>query len=218
MLDSADPLRRNAAVIVQRLRTCVNGRYAGHAVPPTKRFARGRRRRGHSLTELSFSIYLGMFRGEGPCDPPPPPYPHYMNTKRCTKCGEEKPATREFFGSTRAGNLRGTCRTCMNARSKQYAKDNPESVRRRARERQARANKWKPSDKLKHELFLEQNGLCGLCGEPMPCTGGATPEFCRSSYASRPRRNQRSRELDRINQAGKTSSPGALVPSNETRT
>ena len=99
-----------------------------------------------------------------------------MSTKRCTKCGEGKPATREFFGSTRAGNLRGTCRTCMNARSKQYAKDNPESVRRRARERQARANKWKPSNQLKHELFIEQNGLCGLCGEPMPCSGWSDPK------------------------------------------
>lgn len=90
-----------------------------------------------------------------------------MNTKRCTKCGEEKPATREFFGSTPAGNLRGTCRTCINARSKQYAKDNPESVLRRSHERQLRANKWKPSDQLKHQLFTEQDGRCGLCGEPM---------------------------------------------------
>ena len=84
-----------------------------------------------------------------------------MNTKRCTKCGEEKPATREFFGSTRAGNLRGTCRTCMNGAASSTPKTT-ESVRRRARERQARANKWKPSDKLKHELFRAKRPLWSL--------------------------------------------------------
>ena len=97
--------------------------------------------------------------------------------KRCTKCGELKPATREFFGSTPAGNLRGTCRVCINTRSKAYAKKNPEAVRRRAQERHDRSDRWRPSDELKHRLFKEQDGLCGLCGEPMPCSAWDDPNI-----------------------------------------
>jgi len=88
-------------------------------------------------------------------------------SKACTKCGEHKPATREFFGSTPKGNLRGACRTCQNKVSKKYAKDNPESVRCRARNRHQQNDGWKPTDELKHQLFHEQDGCCALCCEPM---------------------------------------------------
>jgi 5-methylcytosine-specific restriction endonuclease McrA len=33
--------------------------------------------------------------------------------KRCTKCGEFKPATRDYFGHTPSGNFRGACRDCV---------------------------------------------------------------------------------------------------------
>ena len=89
------------------------------------------------------------------------------NTKACTKCGELKPATREFFGSTPKGNLRGACRTCVNKKNKQYAKDNPGSVLRRAVLRQQQNDGWKPSDALKQQLFQEQGGCCALCCKPM---------------------------------------------------
>ena len=87
--------------------------------------------------------------------------------KACTKCGEVKPATREFFGSTPKGNLRGACRVCVNRNNKKYAKDNPDSVLRRAVARREQADKWIPSIDLKLRLFQEQGGCCALCCKPM---------------------------------------------------
>ena len=55
----------------------------------------------------------------------------------------------------------------MNARNKAWAKANPERINQRAKDRQARVNGWKPSDELKQQLFQQQRGRCGLCGEPM---------------------------------------------------
>ena len=79
MLNSADPLRRKAALIVQRLRHCVNGRYAGHAVPPTKRFpCAGGGIGGQSLTEPLIPIYLCTFRGDKADRPLPSPPPLQM--------------------------------------------------------------------------------------------------------------------------------------------
>ena len=88
-------------------------------------------------------------------------------TKTCTKCSEAKPANREFFGSTPSGGLRGVCRTCMNARSRAFAQNNPDSVRRRSLKRQAQADGFIPSDDLKTQLAVEQKGCCALCCEPI---------------------------------------------------
>ena len=98
-----------------------------------------------------------------------------ITTKACKKCGEVKPATREHFGSTPSGGLRHTCRTCVNLKSKSYARANPESVRARARKRQASADGFIPSDALKTHLFHEQGGVCALCCEPMDETAVLDP-------------------------------------------
>ena len=87
--------------------------------------------------------------------------------KQCSSCGEVKPADREHFGSQPNGNLRHVCRTCMNKRSKSYAKGNPESVRRRAIKRKQQADNWKPTNDLKIRLAVEQKGLCALCSHPI---------------------------------------------------
>ena len=89
------------------------------------------------------------------------------NQKLCKKCNESKPANRSHFGSTPSGGLRGTCRTCMNAKSKAYAKDNPQNVRDRANKRRSQTNCFKPSDELKISLFHDQDGVCALCCKPM---------------------------------------------------
>ena len=76
-IDSADPLRRNVALIVQRLRTCVNGRYAGQRAPYQAICPRGGGLGGHSLTELEF-FYILMYvqRGKDAHRPAHPlPYP-----------------------------------------------------------------------------------------------------------------------------------------------
>lgn len=87
--------------------------------------------------------------------------------KTCRKCGRAYAATREFFGSLSNGNLRGTCRACINENSRNWSQNNQESIRRRSRERQARVDRWAPSSELRQRLFNEQTGLCGLCGTPI---------------------------------------------------
>jgi 5-methylcytosine-specific restriction endonuclease McrA len=43
-----------------------------------------------------------------------------ISTKRCTRCGEEKPATSEYFYTAKKGTFRADCRKCVILRSKQY--------------------------------------------------------------------------------------------------
>ena len=90
-----------------------------------------------------------------------------ITTKTCKKCGEVKPADSKHFGSQPNGGLRHSCRTGGNRKSKSYAQANPESVRARARKRQAQTGGFIPSDALKTQLFHEQGGVCALCCEPM---------------------------------------------------
>ena len=87
--------------------------------------------------------------------------------KTCTKCNVARPATREFFGSTPSGNLRGECRACIRQKNKRYASKNPQSVIKRARTRKSHTCGWKPSNELKQSLFERQSGLCGLCNDVM---------------------------------------------------
>jgi len=70
-----------------------------------------------------------------------------MQTKICTKCGEEKPATSEFFHKAKRGKhgVRANCKVCENEYNREYNKLNKET-RRRYREE----NK----DKLK-EYFID---------------------------------------------------------------
>lgn len=89
------------------------------------------------------------------------------SSKACKKCGRVYQATREFFGSLTNGNLRGTCRACMNAHVRNWTENNQESVRRRSTERQKRVGRWVPSSEIRQRLFSEQSGLCALCGKPI---------------------------------------------------
>lgn len=52
-------------------------------------------------------------------------------TKRCTKCGEEKPATREFFSPTTRGinGIRAQCKKCCAVQSLAYRNNNLEKAR-----------------------------------------------------------------------------------------
>jgi hypothetical protein len=54
-----------------------------------------------------------------------------MNTKTCTKCGETKPATPEFFYKQRAGKfgLQGSCKACRNVQVREWTRRNPEKRR-----------------------------------------------------------------------------------------
>jgi 5-methylcytosine-specific restriction endonuclease McrA len=83
--------------------------------------------------------------------------------KQCSKCGEVKPANRDYFGSTPKGNLRNVCRICINKNSRSYAKENPDSVRLRANNRHQQSDRFKPTDALKTQLAVDQKGCCALC-------------------------------------------------------
>ena len=88
-------------------------------------------------------------------------------TKACKKCGVTHPATKDFFGHTPSGNLRGTCRLCVNAASKKHQQDRPDLMRARANRYQARKKRWTPTMELRALLHEEQSGFCLCCSKPM---------------------------------------------------
>lgn len=53
-----------------------------------------------------------------------------IEMKICTKCGEEKPATLEFFNK-RKGGITGVCKICRNARIREIYSNNPKKFRER---------------------------------------------------------------------------------------
>lgn len=55
----------------------------------------------------------------------------------------------------------------MNAHVRNWSENNQDSVRRRSSERQERVARWVPSSELRQKLFIEQTGLCALCGKPI---------------------------------------------------
>lgn len=86
-------------------------------------------------------------------------------TKSCTRCGESKPATRAFFGSTPSGGLKGFCRTCMNKASAQYEANNPQARLQRDAKRAGLSGGTRQSFDIdtKRTLFEKQGGICPCC-------------------------------------------------------
>ena len=70
--------------------------------------------------------------------------PDSTTLKRCTKCGELKPATREYFSARGSANLRRTCKKCESdyraANRERYSANN-KAWREANRERKAASNK-----------------------------------------------------------------------------
>lgn len=77
-----------------------------------------------------------------------PPYPDHTpipaGFKRCTKCGEVKPATKEYFHADSHGKdgLHAACKTCVNVHTRQWKANNPEYMGeyRKAHHAQVNAN------------------------------------------------------------------------------
>lgn len=88
-----------------------------------------------------------------------------MYEKNCTRCGQVKPATRDYFGSTPSGGLRGYCRTCMNQASAEYERKNKEQRRKRdeRRESAGRGARAPFDDATKRGLLKRQAGICPCC-------------------------------------------------------
>lgn len=70
--------------------------------------------------------------------------------RRCTKCGEEKPATREYFYAAE-NRLRGDCKACVLEQQSAYRREHPEQKRTASRvyylknqeKRKADARRWR---------------------------------------------------------------------------
>jgi 5-methylcytosine-specific restriction endonuclease McrA len=92
-----------------------------------------------------------------------------MPGRICSRCSEIKPATREFFGSTPSGGLRGYCRTCMNKDSRRYEASNKERRRERdAKRAEAAIGARAGFDiHMKRPLFRKQGGICPCCMKPI---------------------------------------------------
>lgn len=92
-----------------------------------------------------------------------------MPEKKCTRCGELKQATREFFGSTPSGGLRGYCRTCMNKASAKYERDNPDARQKRdAKRASIHPDARAPfDDATKRSLLKRQGSRCPCCFLPI---------------------------------------------------
>lgn len=77
-------------------------------------------------------------------------------TKRCSKCGRELPATRDFFGarSDSKDRLRGACLVCEKQRVAEFRHRDPE----RAREISRRSyEKNREKESLRKKLYTENN-------------------------------------------------------------
>ena len=85
--------------------------------------------------------------------------------KACTKCGETKPATREFFGGTPSGGLKGMCRECDRKKARLFEANNKERRRARDAKRASASGGTRRAFDLdtKRALFFKQNGICPCC-------------------------------------------------------
>lgn len=52
-----------------------------------------------------------------------------MNTKICTKCGQDKPFSDYYKQKTGRFGLRPSCKDCITSQNRQYALSNPEKVK-----------------------------------------------------------------------------------------
>jgi 5-methylcytosine-specific restriction endonuclease McrA len=95
--------------------------------------------------------------------------------KKCTRCGEVKFATREYFGSTPSGGVRGYCRICMNKDSANYERKNKE----KRQERDSKRARAHPEARTafdvstKRALMKRQEGLCPCCVQPISAISDA---------------------------------------------
>lgn len=76
--------------------------------------------------------------------------------KKCTGCGEEKPATAEYFYREKGGKggLRAACKDCAAAHHKKWREENPEKVK-------AASRKWNEANPekvvAKYKRYREKN-------------------------------------------------------------
>ena len=100
-----------------------------------------------------------------------------METQICTKCGEEKPVTKEFYQSNGRGGFRRDCKKCVNSRRRNNFKLKEEQNKKR-RERYRKDINYRLHLKglrlkstfginlEKYEKMLEEQDFkCKICGK-----------------------------------------------------
>jgi len=75
-----------------------------------------------------------------------------MDTKKCTKCGEEKPATPEYFIRTTRikSGLISQCKSCNKKYREEYYEENREKVK-------AQSKKYREENPEYHKKYYEKN-------------------------------------------------------------
>ncbi|UQN06332.1 HNH endonuclease [Deinococcus sp. QL22] len=79
-------------------------------------------------------------------------------TRVCTRCGQTKGETSEFFGESR-GRLRTVCRTCNRLQDAEYKRKNADKIveqrRRTADATRLRSHRWYVNNKEKHRACVK---------------------------------------------------------------
>jgi hypothetical protein len=111
-----------------------------------------------------------------------------MATKKCSKCGEDKPISEYYLKNGKPNN---PCKGCVREQAAQWAKDNPEKNK-ASKQKYEKANKEKIAKyqrawRLKttygitsddfERLSGEQYGLCAICMNP-PTERGLCVDHC----------------------------------------
>ena len=125
-----------------------------------------------------------------------------MTTRTCSKCGENKPETTEYFHPKKhcINGLVRQCRICVNTRTREWRKDNPKQADRHKKEywnnrekHLKRGRDWRKNNKeaykstvikSKYGVTLEeynemlggQNYKCAICGSDN--SGRGDEAFC----------------------------------------
>ncbi len=91
-----------------------------------------------------------------------------MLNKKCTKCGEEKPATIKYFPSDKRNKsgIAARCRKCRQAYRKRWRKEiNPEAAKRLYRKAHFK-KLYNITIEDYDRMYFKQNGVCMTCGKP----------------------------------------------------
>ena len=96
-----------------------------------------------------------------------------MPSKSCTKCGENKEISTEFFNLLKSGNWRGTCKVCMALNTKKHYIESPEKVLARVDEYKKRLKNAEGTHttKEKIDIRINQNDSCYYCNKKLFNTG-----------------------------------------------
>lgn len=92
-----------------------------------------------------------------------------MNFKTCTKCGQTKELSTEFFNLLKSGNWRGACKICMALNTKKHYIKSPEKLLARVDAYKLRLKNADGSHTNKEKIKIRenQNDSCYYCNKKL---------------------------------------------------